>query len=95
MPRVWLRHAVVDVQQREILLPARAHGSASDARPQDRLSGPVAGAGRVRSTDMTLLAAKVWTYWISWFIVIPVILLVIGVGILYLVKVVSLKHPKN
>jgi len=44
---------------------------------------------------MALLAAKVWTYWISWFIVIPVILLVIGVGIAYLVKVVSLKHPKQ
>jgi hypothetical protein len=42
-----------------------------------------------------LLAAKVWTYWISFFIIIPVVLLVIGIGIAYLVKVVSLKYPKQ
>jgi len=44
---------------------------------------------------MDLIAAKVWTYWISWFLIIPVILLVIGIGIAYLVKVVSLKYPKQ
>ncbi len=44
---------------------------------------------------MDLLAAKVWTYWISFFIVVPVILLVIGLVIAYLVKVVSLKYPKQ
>jgi amino acid permease len=44
---------------------------------------------------MDVLAAKVWTYWISWFIVVPVVLLVIGLGILYLKKVVSLKYPKQ
>jgi hypothetical protein len=44
---------------------------------------------------MGLLGATVWTYWISWFIIIPVILLVIGIGIAYLVKVVSLKYPKQ
>ena len=44
---------------------------------------------------MDLVAAKVWTYWISFFIIIPVILLVLGMGILYLVKVVSLKYPKQ
>ena len=44
---------------------------------------------------MDLVAAKVWTYWISLFIVVPVILLVIGLGIAYLVKVVSLKYPKQ
>jgi hypothetical protein len=44
---------------------------------------------------MDVLAATVWTYWISIFLVIPVVLLVVGVGILYLVKVVSLKHPKQ
>jgi hypothetical protein len=45
---------------------------------------------------MALLAAsKVWTYWISWFIVIPVVLLIVGLGALYLKKVVSLKHPKQ
>jgi hypothetical protein len=44
---------------------------------------------------MDLLAAKVWTYWISIFIFVPVVLLVIGIGIAYLVKVVSLKHPRQ
>jgi hypothetical protein len=44
---------------------------------------------------MDLLGATVWTYWISWFIIIPVILVVIGIGIAYLVKVVSLKYPKQ
>jgi hypothetical protein len=44
---------------------------------------------------MDLLGATVWTYWISWFIIIPVILLVVGIGIAYLVKVVSLKYPKQ
>jgi hypothetical protein len=49
---------------------------------------------RVRSLGMGTLAT-VWTYWISFFIVIPVVLLVLGVGIAYLVKVVSLKYPKQ
>jgi hypothetical protein len=44
---------------------------------------------------MDLLSAKVRTYWISFFIIIPVVLLVIGIGIAYLVKVVSLKYPKQ
>jgi hypothetical protein len=44
---------------------------------------------------MDLLASKVWTYWISYFIVIPVLLLVVGIGVAYLVKVVSLKYPKQ
>ncbi|HEX9546873.1 MAG TPA: hypothetical protein VF942_06020 [Acidimicrobiales bacterium] len=44
---------------------------------------------------MDLLAAKVWTYWISYFIIIPVFLLVVGIGVAYLVKVVSLKYPKQ
>jgi hypothetical protein len=44
---------------------------------------------------MPILAAKVWTYWISFFIIVPVVLGVIGLGIAYLVKVVSLKYPKQ
>jgi amino acid permease len=49
----------------------------------------------VASKGMPVFAAVVWDYWISWFIIIPVVLLVIGIGILYLVKVVSLKYPKQ
>ena len=30
---------------------------------------------------MDLLAAKVWTYWLSIFIIVPIVLLVIGIGI--------------
>jgi hypothetical protein len=41
------------------------------------------------------VAGEVWTYWISFFLVIPVVLLVIGIGIAYLKKVVSLKYPKQ
>jgi heme/copper-type cytochrome/quinol oxidase subunit 2 len=44
---------------------------------------------------MDLLAAKVWTYWLSIFIIVPIVLLVIGIGIAYLVKVVSLKYPRQ
>ena len=44
---------------------------------------------------MDLLAAKVWTYWHSIFIIVPIVLLVIGIGIAYLVKVVSLKYPRQ
>jgi hypothetical protein len=44
---------------------------------------------------MDLLAAKVWTYWLSIFIIVPVVLLVIGIGIAYLVKVVGLKYPRQ
>jgi len=44
---------------------------------------------------MDLLAAKVWTYWISFFILVPVIVLVIGIAIAYVVKVVSLKYPRQ
>jgi heme/copper-type cytochrome/quinol oxidase subunit 2 len=44
---------------------------------------------------MDLLAAKVWTYWLSIFIIVPIVLLVIGIGIAYLIKVVSLKYPRQ
>jgi hypothetical protein len=57
----------------------------------------MASSGRLGTmqTMFPLLAAKVWTYWISFFIIIPVVLLVIGIGIAYLIKVVSLKYPKQ
>ena len=44
---------------------------------------------------MRILAAEVWTYWISFFLVVPVVLMVIGLGVAYIVKVVSLKYPKQ
>lgn len=44
---------------------------------------------------MGILAGEVWTYWISFFVLIGVVLLVLGIGVLYIVKVVSLKYPKQ
>jgi hypothetical protein len=44
---------------------------------------------------MRILAAEVWTYWISFFLIVPVVLMVIGLGVAYVVKVVSLKYPKQ
>jgi hypothetical protein len=56
-------------------------------------TGNVRRLGRI--AGMGLLAAKVWTYWLSIFIIVPIVLLVIGIGIAYLVKVVSLKYPRQ
>jgi hypothetical protein len=44
---------------------------------------------------MLVLAGEVWTYWISFFVLIGVVLLVLGIGVAYVVKVVSLKYPKQ
>ncbi len=42
-----------------------------------------------------LLLAKVWTYWISWFLLVPGVLLVLRTIIGYLVKVQSQKYPRR
>ena len=42
-----------------------------------------------------LLAGKVWTYWISYFIFGGTVLLVLATVVLYLVKVESKKYPKR
>lgn len=42
-----------------------------------------------------ILAAKVWTYWISLVLVAAVVLVVLGTGIGYLVKVYSTRFPKQ
>jgi len=42
-----------------------------------------------------LLAAKVWTYWISIALIGGVLLTIIAVGIGYVVKVMSMKYPKQ
>lgn len=41
-----------------------------------------------------LLAAPVWTYWISWFLLIPGLLLLVKV-IIGLLRVQSLKYPRK
>jgi hypothetical protein len=40
-----------------------------------------------------LLAARVWTYWISFFLLVPAVLMVVFIAVGYLVKVQSLKNP--
>ena len=42
-----------------------------------------------------VLAAKVWTYWISVALVVGVIVSILALGVGYLVKVVSMKYPKQ
>lgn len=42
-----------------------------------------------------LLAAKVWTYWISIALVGGAVLSVLGVAVGYVVKVMSMKYPKQ
>lgn len=42
-----------------------------------------------------LLLGKVWTYWISWFLLVPALLLVAFTIIGYLVKVQSQKYPRK
>jgi CHASE1-domain containing sensor protein len=44
---------------------------------------------------VSLLVAKVWHYWLSIALLAPIVLLLIGMGVLYLVKVVSLKYPRE
>jgi hypothetical protein len=45
---------------------------------------------------MDLLAvAKPWTYWVSPILVIGAVLAIIGVLVGYVVKVVSLKYPRQ
>jgi L-asparagine transporter-like permease len=44
---------------------------------------------------MDLLAAKVWTYWISWVLVGSGVLAAVATAIGYLVRVSSPKYPKR
>lgn len=41
-----------------------------------------------------LLAAKVWTYWMSWALIVPAVVISVWIGIAYLVKVQSRKMPR-
>ncbi len=52
---------------------------------------------RARSIDAVepVLAAKAWHYWISVFLVAGGLLAVVALGIGYLVKVVSMRYPKQ
>ncbi len=42
-----------------------------------------------------LVAAKVWHYWLSFALLIPIVLGIIGMAAMYLVKVVGAKYPRQ
>jgi len=42
-----------------------------------------------------LLAAPVWTYWISWFLLVPGLIMLVATIIGYFVKVQSQKYPRK
>jgi hypothetical protein len=44
---------------------------------------------------VALLAAKVWHYWLSIALLAPIVLLIIGMGALYVVKVMAMKYPRQ
>ena len=46
-------------------------------------------------TDLLLLAAKPWTYWLAPVLTLGAVLGLIGVILGYLVKVVAAKYPRT
>ena len=42
-----------------------------------------------------LFAAKVWHYWLSVALLVPIVLLTIGMAVLYVVKVMAAKYPRQ
>jgi len=44
---------------------------------------------------MVVLAAKVWTFWIAAVLVLSAIMLLAGVGVMYVKKVVAPRYPKD
>ncbi|HEX7168160.1 MAG TPA: hypothetical protein VF230_14370 [Acidimicrobiales bacterium] len=42
-----------------------------------------------------LVAAKVWHFWLGVFQVVPILLLVVVIGILYVKLVLSRKYPRQ
>jgi hypothetical protein len=52
----------------------------------------------LRSATMVavvFLMAKVWHYWLSIALLAPIGLLIVGMAVLYIVKVVALKYPRQ
>ena len=43
----------------------------------------------------SLLAAKVWHYWLSFALLAPIVLLIVAMAVLYVVKVVGAKYPRQ
>lgn len=81
----------VDVQPGQVLRPARADDGASYTGPKDR----VAPDWREGRSNLVVMLAQVWHHWISLFLLVPAVILVVALGIGYLVKVESLKYPRR
>lgn len=106
MPGAQLRDSALHLQQRQVLLPARADGGAPHAGQEDRLSGS-GGAPGPTGPDfdeagadhydrrMLIVAAKVWHYWLSFALLAPVMLVIVGMAVAYLAKVVAQKYPRQ
>jgi hypothetical protein len=52
-------------------------------------------AGRPKIAAMVVLAAHVWTFWISALLVLSAIGLIAGIGVMYVKKVVAPRYPKD
>ena len=44
---------------------------------------------------VAFLVAKVWHYWLSVALLAPIVLLIVGMAVLYILKVVALKYPRQ
>ena len=44
---------------------------------------------------MLLVMAKVWHYWLSVALLVPTMLLVLGMGVLYVLRVLAHKYPRQ
>ena len=44
---------------------------------------------------MSIVAAKVWHYWLSFALLAPVLLVIVGMAVSYLTRVVSQKYPRQ
>jgi hypothetical protein len=42
-----------------------------------------------------VLAAKVWHYWISVALLLPVLLIIVGMGVAYVRRVVAARYPRQ
>ena len=44
---------------------------------------------------VALVAAKVWHYWLSIALLAPIVMLIVAMAVLYVVKVVAAKYPRQ
>lgn len=42
-----------------------------------------------------MIAAKVWHYWLSFALLGPMMMLIVGMAVAYLLKVVAAKYPRQ